>query len=46
LFGLRPRLSAAASLVQGLPGVALQLAIVPLVLKILRARRGLLFEDA
>ncbi len=45
LFGLPPRLSAAASLVQGLPGVALQFAVVPLVLKVLKTRRGLLIED-
>jgi hypothetical protein len=45
LLGLPPRLSAGASLVQSLPGVALQLAVVPLVLRTIRRRRGLLFEE-
>ena len=46
LFDLPARLSVAASMLQGLPGVALQLAVVPLVLKVLKTRRGPLFEDA
>jgi hypothetical protein len=45
LFGLPPRLSAGASLIQSLPGVALQLAVVPLVLRTINRRRGLLFEE-
>ncbi len=46
LFGLPAGLSAGAALVQGLPGVALQLVVVPLVLGALSKRRGPLFEDA
>ena len=46
LFGLPPGLSAGASLLQSLPGVALQLAVVPLVLRTIAKRRGPLFEDA
>jgi len=45
-FGLPPVVSSVAALVQGLPGVALQLAVVPLVLTALSKRKGLLFEDA
>jgi hypothetical protein len=46
LLGLPPALSAGAALLQGLPGVALQLVVVPLVLGALSKRRGPLFEDA
>jgi hypothetical protein len=46
LFGLPPGLSAGASLLQSLPGVALQLAVVPLVLRTISRRKGPLFEDA
>jgi hypothetical protein len=46
LLDLPARLSAGASLLQSLPGVALQLAVVPLVLGTIRKRKGLLFEDA
>ncbi len=42
---LPARLSVAASMAQGLPGVALQIAVIPLVLRALRARKGRLFED-
>ncbi len=42
---LPARLSVAASFAQGLPGVAIQLAVVPLVVRALRARQGRLFED-
>ncbi len=45
LFDLPARLSVAASMLQALPGVALQLAVVPLVLKVLKTRKGPLFED-
>jgi hypothetical protein len=46
LLGLPPALSVTASLLQGLPGVALQLAVVPVVLAALSKRKGLLFKDA
>lgn len=42
-FGLPAMLSAGAQLAQGLPGVALQLAVVPLVLTALRRSHGPLF---
>ncbi len=45
-LGLPARLSVAASMIQGLPGVALQFAVVPLVLKVLKTRKGPLFADA
>ncbi len=45
-FGLPPVVSSVAALLQGLPGVALQLAVVPLVLNALSKRKGLLFDDA
>jgi hypothetical protein len=45
LLGLPERLSAGAALVQGLPGVALMVVVVPLVLGALSRRRGLLFGD-
>jgi len=41
---LPARLSVAALLIQGLPGVALQLAVIPPVVRNLRARRSPLFE--
>lgn len=44
-FDLPPAMSSVAVILQGLPGVALQLAVVPLVLRALSRRRGLLFED-
>jgi len=46
LLGLPVKLSVAASLLQGLPGIALQIAVVPLALRAVHTRRGLLFEDA
>jgi hypothetical protein len=46
LFDLPPALSAGALLLQGLPGVALQLAVVPLVLRVVKSRSSLLFGDA
>lgn len=45
-FDLPPALSSAAILIQGLPGVALQLLVVPLVLRALAGRRGILFQNA
>lgn len=39
-------ISAVATIVQGLPGVALQLAVVPLAVRGLRRRKGILFSDA
>jgi len=45
LFGLPPAPSAAAALIQGLPGVALQLAVVPLALRGLARRGGIVFSD-
>ena len=44
-FGLPPAVISAASLIQGLPGVALQLVVVPLVVGGLRARKGILLPD-
>lgn len=44
-FGLPPAASAAAAVIQGLPGVALQLAVVPLALRGLARRGGILFSD-
>ncbi|MCL6545273.1 MAG: hypothetical protein K6T61_08580 [Bryobacteraceae bacterium] len=43
---LPQRLSVLASLVQGLPGIALQLSVVPLVVTLIHRRQSLLFEDA
>jgi len=43
---LPQRLSVAASFVQGLPGIALQLSVVPLIVVLIHRRGGLLFEDA
>jgi hypothetical protein len=42
-FGVPAAAVSVASLVQGLPGVALQLAIVPVAVRALRARKGILF---
>ncbi len=44
-FGLPPAVISFAGLLQGLPGVALQLVVVPLVLHSLKARKGILFYD-
>jgi len=44
-FGLPPAVISAASLIQGLPGVALQLVVVPLIVRGLRARKGMLLPD-
>ncbi len=44
LFQLPPAFASAAVLIQGLPGVALQLAVVPLLLKKLARREGHLFR--
>jgi hypothetical protein len=44
-FGLPPAAISAASLIQGLPAVALQLVVVPLPVRGLRARKGLLLLD-
>ena len=41
-FGLPQAFSAAASLVQGLPGIVLQCTVVPIVVGLLRKRRSLL----
>ncbi|MGE5487792.1 MAG: ECF transporter S component [bacterium] len=43
-FALPAALSAGASVAQGLPGVALQLVVVPIAVRELRKRPGLLFE--
>jgi len=45
-FGLPPAMAGAALLVQGLPGVALQLAVVPLVVRAAKTRRSLLLSHA
>jgi hypothetical protein len=42
-LGLPPTLATLTSLVQSLPGVALQLAVVPMVVRALARRRGILF---
>ena len=44
-FELPPGLAATARLLQGLPGVALQLTVIPIVLKMLSARGSALFGD-
>jgi hypothetical protein len=46
LFGLPPALASVARLLEGLPGVALQLAVIPLVLRALAARRSILLDEA
>lgn len=46
LFGLPAALASVARLLEGLPGVALQLAVVPLVLRALASRRSILLERA
>ncbi len=43
-FALPAALSAGALVVQGLPGVLLQLAVIPIAVRELRRRPGLLFE--
>jgi hypothetical protein len=45
-LGLPQRLSVGASLIQGLPGIALQLSVVPLIVTLIHRRHSLLFEDA
>jgi hypothetical protein len=44
-FGLPPAVISLASLAQGLPGIALQLVVVPLAVRGLRARKGILIPD-
>ena len=44
-FGLPPAVVSFGSLIHGLPGVALQLAVIPLVLKALTTRNGILFNS-
>lgn len=44
-FGLPAGFVSAAVFIQGLPGVALQLAVIPPVLRSIRARKGILFRD-
>lgn len=43
-FGLPPALASVAMLIQGAPGVLLQLIVVPLVVRALASRRGILFS--
>ena len=43
-FGLPPRVVSIASFAQGLPGIALQLTVIPLVVSALARRRGMLFH--
>ncbi|MCE5310049.1 MAG: hypothetical protein LLG20_20635 [Acidobacteriales bacterium] len=43
-FGLPPALASVAMLIQGAPGVLLQIAVVPLAVRALGARRGILFS--
>lgn len=42
-FGLPPRIVSLASFAQGLPGIALQLTVIPLVVRALATRKGILF---
>jgi len=44
-LGLPPALTSWAALLHGLPGVALQLSVTPLVVAMLEGRRSLLFAD-
>jgi hypothetical protein len=44
-LGLPAAVTSIAGALQGLPGVALQLVTVPLVLRALGGRRSILFED-
>jgi len=44
-LGLPASAVSIASLLQGLPGVALQIVVVPLVVRALAARKGILFQD-
>lgn len=44
LFSLPAAISATAQTMQGLPGVALELTVIPLVVRMLEKRRGPLFE--
>jgi ABC-type uncharacterized transport system permease subunit len=44
-FHLPPILTGAAIIVQGVPGTLLQLALVPLVVRSLRSRKGVLFDE-
>lgn len=44
-FGFPPAAVSIANLLQGLPGVALQIVVVPLVVRALAARKGILFRD-
>lgn len=43
-FGISPRIAAFGTFVEALPGVALQIGVVPLVIRALRQRRGLLLD--
>jgi len=43
-FGLPPRIVSIASFAQGLPGIALQLTVIPLTVSALARRRGILFH--
>ena len=43
-FGLPPSLLTLAHFAQGLPGIALQITVVPLVLRAIRSREGMLFS--
>ena len=44
-FDLPPGFVSVAAVVHGLPGVALQLTVIPLVLRFVRRRPGLLFSE-
>jgi L-cysteine desulfidase len=43
-FGLPPAVISLGSLIHGFPGVLLQLAVIPLVLRTLKTRNGILFN--
>jgi len=46
VFGLPAAVASVARLLEGLPGVALQLVLVPLLLRALAARRSILLDEA
>ena len=43
-FGISPRIAAFGAFVEGLPGVALQIVVVPLVIRSLRRKRSILWD--
>jgi hypothetical protein len=43
-FGISPRIAAFGTFVEALPGVALQIAVVPIVIRAMKQRRSLLLD--